>query len=160
MRRIVLCLSIALLATLLVATPASAGRRWCARDPIVSLNGHTVQVWVAIPEAYVALVDGPIEVHFQTPTGMSRAVVLTDDGFNGHGEIVSFSNDSRSRISPAGDFSVRIWVAVPIDERHPGADVTASKIPMLVTVVDGEQRQELYGWSSGSWLTTRIGNGT
>jgi hypothetical protein len=160
MRRTFLCLCLALLASLLLASPAAAGRSWCARDPIVVLNGRTVQVWVAIPEEYVPLVNGPIEVQFQTPAGMTRSVALTDEGFNGHGEVVSFSEDLRSRMSLNGDFSVRIWVAVPIDESRADSSITASKIPTLVTVIDGDQRQELRGWSSGSWLTTRIGNET
>lgn len=160
MRRTLLCLSLALLASLLIATPAAAGRSWCARDPIVILNGRAVQVWVAIPEEYVSLVNGPIEVQFQTPAGMTRSVALTDDGFNGYGEVVSFSEDTRSWISPNGDFSVRIWVSVPIDESRAEARINTRKIPTLITVVDGDERQELRGWSSGSWLVTRIGNGT
>src|SRR5688500_9534927 len=124
MRRSILCLVLVIIATLLIASPASAGRRWCARDPIVNLNGNSVQVWVAIPEEYVPFVNGPIDVAFRTPAGMSRSVVMTDDGFNGLGEVVTFSDDSKSKINAQGAFTVQIWVSVPIDAAR--ADATAN----------------------------------
>ncbi len=160
MRRSIFCFVLVILASLLVASPASAGRRWCARDPIVNLNGNTVQVWVAIPEEYVSLVDGPVEVEFKTPTGMSRSVVMTDDGFNGFGEVVSFSDDPRSKLNPKGAFTIQIRVAVPIDESRAGSTLKASDIPTQITVIDGESTQVFHGWYTGSWVTTRINNGS
>lgn len=159
MRRSIFCLSLAVLATLLVASPASAGRRWCARDPIVALNGNVVQVWVAIPEEYVSLVNGPIDVQFETPAGMTRTVVLTDGGYNGHGEVISFSDDAHSTIDSNGDFRVRIWVAVPIDERQADTSRTARKFPLQITVIDDSETRVLHGWNTGSWSTTRINDG-
>lgn len=159
MRRSILCLVLVTIASLLVASPASAGRRWCARDPIVNLNGNSVQVWVAIPEEYVPLVNGPIDVEFRTPAGMSRSVVMTDDGFNGFGEVVTFSDDSQSKINPQGAFTVQIWVSVPIDEAQADATAKVRRIPAQITVIEGSRTQVLHGWSDGSWVTTRISNG-
>jgi hypothetical protein len=159
MRRSLLCLVLVIIATLLFASPASAGRRWCARDPIVSLDGHAVQVWVAIPEEYVPLVNGPIEVEFRTPAGMSRSVVMTDDGFNGFGEAVTFSDDSMSKINAHGAFTVQIWVSVPIDEDQLDAAAKARRFPAQITVIESSRTQVFHGWSDGSWVSTRIGNG-
>lgn len=159
MRRLILCLCLALVATLLVAAPASAGRRWCARDPIVSLDGNIVQVWVAIPDEYVYLVNGPIAVQFKTPAGMARSIVLTDDGFNGHGETVSFSDDPKARVNAMGAFTVRIRVSVPIDETQAGPDVSMLKFPTQITIIEGGKTTVLYGWNTGSWVTTSVDNG-
>lgn len=159
MRRLILCLSLTLIATLLVATPATAGRRWCARDPIVSLDGNIVQVWVAIPDEYVHLVNGPIDVQFKTPAGMARSVVLTDDGFNGYGEVVSFADDPKGSVNPKGSFTVRIWVSVPIDETLALSENTTRTIPTQITVIDGSKTTVLHGLNTGSWVTTRVNNG-
>jgi hypothetical protein len=159
MRRLILSLSLALFVILLVASPALAGRRWCARDPIVSLDGNHLQVWVAIPEEYVYLVNGPIEVTFKTPAGITRSVVMTDDGFNGHGEVVTFVDDPKSEVNPNGSFTVRVWVSVPIDEAHTAADIKARRIPTQITVVEGNTTQVLYGWNTGSWITTNVNIG-
>ena len=158
MRRSILCFVLVIIAMLLVVSPASAGRRWCARDPIVSLNGNVVQVWVAIPEEYVPLVSGPIEVEFKTPKGMSRSVVLTDDGFNGFSEVVTFSDDPESKFNATGAFSVKIRVSVPIDVSRSDTKIKPRDIPTQVTVIDGENTQVFHGWNTGSWVTTRINN--
>ena len=159
MRRSLLCLGLVIIATLVLASPASAGRSWCARDPIVSLNGHPVQVWVAIPEEYVPLVNGPIEVEFRTPKGMTRSVVMPDDGFNGYGEVVTFSEDLTSTINEQGDFTVQVRVSVPIDEAGADGSFNMHGIPTQVTIIEGANTQVLQGWSAGSWVMTRIGNG-
>jgi hypothetical protein len=158
MRRSILCLGLVIIAMLLVASPAAAGRRWCARDPIVSLNGNPVQVWIAIPEEYVPLVNGPIEVQFRTPKGMTRSVDFTDGGFNGLGEVVTFTDDAKSRINAQGAFTIQIWVAIPIDEARADATARSRGIPTQITVIDGDKTQVLHGWNTGSWVTTRISN--
>ncbi len=159
MRRSILCFVLVIIATLLFASPASAGRRWCSRDPIVSLNGHAVQVWVAIPEEYVPLVNGPIDIEFRTPTGMSRSIVMTDDGFNGFGEVVTFSDDPRGKVNAQGAFTVQIWVSVPIDEDQADATAKARRFPAQITVIEDSRTQVFHGWSDGSWVSTRIGSG-
>jgi hypothetical protein len=158
MRRLILCLSLACIATLFVATPASAGRAWCARDPIVNLDGHELQVWVAIPDEDVYLVNGPIDIQFTTPAGMTRSVVFTDDGFNEHGEDVSFADDSHGSVNANGSFTVRIRVSVPIDETLAHAEPKTRKIPAQITIIEGGQTTVLHGWSSGSSIAVRVNN--
>ena len=159
MRRSILCLGLVIIATLLVASPASAGRRWCARDPIVSLNGHAVQVWVAIPDEYVHLVNGPIDVQFETPAGMTRTVTFTDSGFNNHGEVVTFVDDPSASVNPQGSFKIRVRVSVPIDEQLAKAELKTSRIATQVTVVEGGRSIDYRGWNTGSWVTVNVNNG-
>lgn len=159
MRHLTLCFCLALVATLFVVAPASAGRRWCARDPIVNLSGHELQVLIAIPDEYVHLVNGPVDVTFKTPAGMTRSVVFTDDGFNGFGEVVSFDDDPKGSVNPRGGFTVNLRVSIPIDETLANAELKTRKIPTQITVIDGGKTTVLHGWNSGSWITTRVNNG-
>jgi hypothetical protein len=158
MRRVILCLSLALLATLLIATPASAGRAWCARDPIVNLDGHIVQVWVAIPDEYVHLVNGPIDVEFSTPAGVERSVVFTDEGFNGHGERVTFVDNPAVAIEAPNSFPVSIHVSVSIDETLANAELSTRSIPMEITVIVDGESTVIHGVSSGSWIVIPVNN--
>ena len=159
MRRYTFCFLLALCVTLLIASPASAGRRWCARDPIVTLDGHALQVWVAIPAEFEHLVNGPIDVQFTTPAGMSRSVVLTDDGFNGYGEVVSFADDSAASVNPHGAFTVRVWVAVPISDLPEEAEPRVPRVPVQITIVEGDSTNVFHGWSTGMSVVTRVNEG-
>jgi hypothetical protein len=159
MRHLVFSVCVSIVATLMVVAPASAGRTWCSRDPIVNVDGHTIQVLVAIPDEYVDLVNGPIDVVFETPAGMNRSVVFTDDGFNGFGETVSFVDAPRRPVNSQSDFTLSVRVTVPIDESLATSTLKTTQIPTWITVTEGNTSVVLHGWSSGSWVTARIGNG-
>ena len=123
MRRFTTGVVLALLSLLLVALPATAAQEWCPKDPVVELNGVRVEIVVAIPAEYVGLVNGPIQVEVATPRGTERELVFTDDGFNGHGEVVRFTDLGSA---PGSSFPARIRVVVPLS-----GDTT---IPVQVTV--------------------------
>lgn len=116
----------------LVSSPVGAGLQWCPRDPIVALNGQEVQIWVAIPEQYQTAVTGPVEVDIRTPHGVEQEVIFTDEGFNGHGEVVEFYE--RGRLGDEMDVQVRI--RVPYDRSM----VERGNLDVLLTIVlpDGE----------------------
>jgi hypothetical protein len=145
-RRRGIALALGLLAVLLLAAPAEAGRRWCARDPIVRLNGAEVQIWVAVPAEYEAAVSGPIQVRIATPRGVTREVVLTDEGFNGHGEAVTFAPRA-GRVS-GGSFVASVEIRVPVD----AAAVAAKAVPVRVEVVQDGRSQ----WFDGSAAAVRF----
>jgi hypothetical protein len=86
---------------------------WCKKDPVVRLNGTQLQVWVAIPAQYQPLVTGPVRVAVNTPEGVARELVSTDEGFNGYGEAVTFGDIKGSIRYRA--FPTEIRVSVPID---------------------------------------------
>jgi hypothetical protein len=92
MRRLGISCFLGVLALLLVAAPASAGRVWCARDPIVRIDGTDVQVWVAIPDEFVPYVTDAVRVKLATPKGLSHQVLFTDTGFNNYGEDVRWGD--------------------------------------------------------------------
>ncbi len=123
MHRVTGALILALVVLLLVPLPTAAGQLWCPKDPVVELNGTRVQIVVAIPAEYVGLVNGPIQVEIATPRGTERELVFTDDGFNGHGEVVRFTDLGSA---PGTSFPARIRVVVPLS-----GDTT---IPAQVTV--------------------------
>ena len=107
-------------------TPANAGLVWCKTDPIVRLNGQTVQVLVSIPDTYVSRVDGPTRVEIKTPQQVKRELLFVDDGFNGHGEDFSFS-DIGDGYGTATGYRIKIKVTVPIE--------TSNTVPILVEVI-------------------------
>ena len=118
MKRRGLSLVLPLLALLVGVLPARAGESWCFSDPIVRLNGTRIQILVGIPEGYQPLVNGPIEVEIKTPDGTTRELILTDAGFNGHGEVVRFGDLDDDEARGAKAFTTKIKVRVPIDKRR------------------------------------------
>jgi hypothetical protein len=128
MRRFISALVPPIVLFVLVAAPAGAGLQWCPRDPIVSLSGQTIQIWVAIPEDDQAAVTGPIEVQITTPRGVSQEVLFTDEGFNGFGETVEFRERGRLRDD---EMNVGLRVRVPYDPRM----VEGRDLPVLLTVI-------------------------
>jgi len=77
MRRLIWSTLLGVLTLLVIATPALAGKIWCARDPMVSLNGNDVQIWVATPAEYQSYVTGPIDFDILTPKRVSQPDPLT-----------------------------------------------------------------------------------
>jgi hypothetical protein len=152
LKHLVVSSVLGVLAVLLLASPAAAGRVWCAIDPVVSLNGTTVQVLVAVPDEYVALVNGPVAVDIRTPQGVNRSVISTDPGFNGYGEVVTFS-DFPVRVSYVLPILTQITVSVPLTS----GDVTS--IPVQVTVIHGGNTTVTEGTSNGTTVITFVQSG-
>src|SRR5262249_45817786 len=113
MRRFALIALAALLMLGFVATPASAGKGWCRSDPVVSLNGVTLQFWIAIPLDNQSDVIDPISIVFLAPRSSNATRVSSDSGFNGYGESIQLVSNG-SRIAPDGSFNVTISVSVPM----------------------------------------------
>ena len=135
MKRLTGSVTLALVAVVLLVAPASAGRQWCAKDPVVSLNGTVVQILVGVPEEYVPAVNGAIDVRVATPSGVAPDVVFLDAGFNGYGEIVSFQS-SDGTVAEDGSFDAGIRVRVPVNQqtlRELGLPNGA--VPVQITVI-------------------------
>ena len=129
MKRLPLPILVSLLAVLVLTLPAHA-MRWCRADPIISLDGTVVQILVAIPEEYVPYVDGPTKVVIAVPDSVDRQVLMTDAGFNGHGEVVNFYPGVGS--AKNGKIPVVIGVQVPIGPSEPPY---TAQVPVEVTVI-------------------------
>lgn len=128
LKRLSLATMFGILALLLVAMPASAGLVWCQGDPTVSLNGTTVQIMIAIPLDDQPLVTGPVHVVIGTPASVSRRVLLTDAGFNNHGEQISFQDIESGKSGSV--FPADVSVSIPVDASHPGG----ANIPVTMTI--------------------------
>jgi hypothetical protein len=131
MRKLFVALALGALAVLVLATPAMAARTWCARDPIVRINGHDVQFWVAVPEEYVPLVSGPIDIEILTATPVNAEVLFLDEGFNGYGETVRFGQMKKGKVYEDGSFDIQMNVKVPISDRK------IRKVPLQLTFTIG-----------------------
>lgn len=131
MRKMLVAMTLGVLAVLMLAAPAMAGRTWCARDPIVRINGHDVQMWVAVPAEYVSLVSGPIDIQILTAQPVDAEVLFLDEGFNGYGETVTFGALKRGKVYSNGSFDLQLKVKVPINDKK------IRKIPLQLTFTIG-----------------------
>lgn len=138
-------------ALLIFALPASAARAWCMRDPIVELNGASVQIWVAIPLEYEQYVSGPIQVTITTPSSVDRQLVFVDAGFNGYGEKIRWGDlkycallllCKPAKVAADGSFDVEVSAVVPINKNLLFNLLGASSIPLQLTIIleDGTTR--------------------
>lgn len=135
MRRFLFAASMGLLTVLMLASPALAARSWCARDPIVALDGAPVQIWVAIPDEYVEMVNGPIDVKIITPLKTRQDVIYLDpEGFNGHGEVLKFGTNDMLKKDKDGSFDALVSVTVPVDRMMLEKKHHVRSIPLQVTI--------------------------
>ena len=148
-KHILVSVVLSMLAVLMLASPVAAGRVWCAIDPVVSLNGTTVQILVAVPEEYVSRVNGAVAVDVRTAQGAQRSVISTDPGFNGFGEVVTFS-DFPAWVSYATPMLTQISVSVPVTAGSP------TSIPVQVTVIQNGITTVTEGVSSGTNVTLMV----
>ena len=143
MKRVLRAPLIGLLALVVLALPVTAGEiSWCETDPIVSLNGTAVQILVALPQDQVPLVTGPTVVRIAIPSDAVVAVLLTDPGFNGHGEVVTW--ETSGSLQPGQPIPVQIAISVPIDTSKLAGD---SLVPVRVTVVP-DNATPLVAWGT------------
>jgi hypothetical protein len=135
MKRLTGSIALAFVAILLLIAPVSAGRQWCARDPVIALNGIAVQILVAVPEEYAPAVNGPIDVRVWLPDSVEHEVIFLDAGFNGHGEVVRFQ-PTGAPVAADGSFDIRVRVSVPLDTPAlAGADLVGGAVPLQLTIV-------------------------
>ena len=120
---------LAVLALLVVTAPVDAGRRWCQKDPIFSIAGTSVPLYVSVYDDQQSHVTGPIAVTLSVPAGVSVVVTYVDSGFNGYGEKITVVTNSRLKVTSKG-VQTQFQVSVP-------ADVT---MPVLVTVAPANGR--------------------
>lgn len=140
---------VALCAFVLLSSSASAGWSWCAKDPVVALNGAQLQILVSIPQELQTVVNGPVQVDVSVPPGVTSAVVFTDDGFNGYGERVRFITDGN--LHRFGDaFSATIRASVP---------TTGQVIPTQLTIVSDDASAPTVTGTSAGVLTLAVVTG-
>ena len=111
-RRLVPSLVLVVVVLLAAAAPASAGRKWCQKDPAFLVAGIYVSVDVAVYADQTSHVTGPISVTLFVPAGIDASVAFTDDGFNAHGESVAIVTDKRLQTTGRG-IQIRVVVQVP-----------------------------------------------
>ena len=105
------------------APNASAGIVWCRTDPAVSINGQTVNIFVASTEEIYQQATGPTDVIVSVPVGVSAQLLWTDPGF-GFGETVTILESSRLRVTSSG---VQIMVSAFVP--------ATGSLPVLVEIV-------------------------
>ncbi len=107
----------------LLAPNAAAEIAWCRTDPAISINGQTVNIFVASTEEIFQQATGPTHVTVSVPVGVSATLLWTDPGF-GYGETVSIVESSRLRVTASG---VQIMVSAYVP--------ATGSLPVLVEVI-------------------------
>lgn len=130
MKRLVLrvfptSLVLAMVALLVLAVPASAGRAWCRADPIMTIDGEVVDVYISSNLQMFLSASGPIQMVVTVPQGVKANVVLHDLGFlRGYKTKIEYSSDLQVRSD--GHVPIRVAVYAP---------ARSSSLPVSVTVV-------------------------
>jgi hypothetical protein len=122
-RSVAAALVLVLAALAVVAPNASASIHWCRTDPAVSINGQTVNIFVASTEEIYQQATGPTDVVVSVPVGVSAQLLWTDPGF-GYGETVTIVESSRLRVTSSG---VQIMVSVFVP--------ATGSLPVLLEIV-------------------------
>lgn len=161
MRKLLAAVMTGFIALFILAIPAAAGRQWCAKDPIVALNGHEVQILVAVPEEMQPAVTGPIHVFVVTHADVMQELIFTDSGFNGFGETVEFATrPGRGDIDEDDSFNARIRVSIQVDTSllsmldNVGNGDT---VPIQVTIIMDGETTVFYGQSRGLTRVITVG---
>jgi hypothetical protein len=143
-RQFLAALVCGLLATIVLTMPAMAGVTWCRADPIVRVHGYEIQMWVGVPEGYEQYVNGPISFKIDTPPGIERKVIFTDEGFNGYGETVTWGDTWGQ---------AKLTVKVPMNQAALGAGV---QVPVELTIKSPWGTQVMYGTHTGTYLSVPL----
>lgn len=138
------------LITLIALSGGIFASGWCRADPIVTINGEEVQVWVAIPADMQSAVNGPIQVRFSRPWNADAKVIHLDSGFNGYGEKVTFFDGPSA--NPDGSMNIQVFVTVPIDATKLPAGVW--NVPVQLEIVT--DRGTTYAYGNHWWTATTV----
>jgi hypothetical protein len=111
MRLRIMSIMLGLTALLFSVTPASAGRVWCSRDPVIKVNGQVVDVLVSSYTEMNASANGPVQLIVTVPVGSSASVLATDNGF-GYGYSVTIKTSSALTMTSKSTH-VRVEVYTP-----------------------------------------------
>ena len=156
MKRLAGSVTFALVALVMLVAPVSAGREWCAKDPIVTLNGSVAQILVAVPEEYVPAVNGPIDVRVTLPRAVVAEVTFLDSGFNGHGETVAFQPTGAS-VATDGSFVAGIRASVPVDQQVlRDLSLPGGTVPVQVTVITNGKTTVVEGHNNGTTVDVTV----
>ena len=114
MRMRIVSVVLGLFAVLFSATAASAGHVWCARDPVIKVNGQVVDVLVSSYTEMNASASGPVELVITVPSGATVNVLATDTGF-GFGYTVTLKTSS-ALSATATSTQLRVEVYAPSND--------------------------------------------
>jgi hypothetical protein len=93
---------------------AAAGVAWCRTDPAILVDGVPADIFVSAPIDAPLKVTGPTEIVVSTPVGIEAVLIAYGVGF-GKGEVVSFDQSRKLKVSPDG-IELRVEVFLPASD--------------------------------------------
>jgi hypothetical protein len=89
MHRYIAAFLLGALALLVLAAPATAGRKWCAKDPVFKIDGQVIDVLVSSYEEMLTTASGPVRIVLALP-------VKVDVTPRSTGPVTAMSKERRS----------------------------------------------------------------
>ena len=144
--------AIGVLALLLVLNVPDAGAilGWCAKDPVVKIDGRTADIWVASHDALHEAITGPIQIVVTVPAGVPTELLAADLGFGKTGYAVAFVQDPALAQDAGVRTQVRVAVFVPATD--PTLPVRVDFAPRSSPLSPASAIGTVNSWV---WLTTR-----
>lgn len=80
---------------------AGASWRWCATDPLVSIDGRLGDIFLASDLSLHATASGPSIIRIAIPRSSTGEVVASDLGFGLKGYDIAFATDASLKATPS-----------------------------------------------------------
>jgi hypothetical protein len=123
MQRFLGAIAVALLLTLGSVDAALAGTKWCAVDPIVTVDGRTSDVTVGFDAAYIPSLLPPVVFRFHVPSN-SKASVTMPAAPIAYTVEVQYDLPARQKKDPV---TVTVEALVPASEIFPTQTVVSAR---------------------------------
>jgi hypothetical protein len=150
MKRFGAAIALVALAVLVLASPASAGRAWCAADPVAVVDGKLADVRIASSLDAFIEVTGPNRLVLTVPEGVNGWFLLSDLGF-GRGYDLQVKHSSDLQKTWRG---TEVMVEVYVPAKDDSLPVTATFSPRVLGLLGLSKSTSVSG-SSNEWLTLK-----
>jgi hypothetical protein len=151
MKRFGAAFALVVLAMMMLAAPASAGRAWCAADPVAVVDGKVADIKVASSLDALFEVTGPNKLVLVVPEGVNGWFLLSDLGF-GRGYNLDVEHSSDLQKTWRG---TEIMIKVYVPAKDDSLPVTVTYRPHLLGLLNLTKAASVSG-SSNEWLTLSV----
>ncbi len=148
MRRMLVPLWLGLMAAFMVASPVFAARGWCARDPMVMIDGDIANILAAAPLSATLKVTGPNQLIITVPEGVEAYTVFADPGF-GRGWKITYRESSKLKRTANGiQLDIRLYV--------PATDSTMPVQLQFAPRIIGILQPTTVEGTANEWIVMRV----
>jgi hypothetical protein len=130
MQRFLGAIAVALVLTLGSVNGALAGTKWCAVDPIVTVDGRTSDVTVGFDESHIPSLLPPVVFRFHVPSN-SKASVTMPASTVAYTVEVQYDLPPREKKDPV---TVTVETLVPASATFPTQTVVSTRVVTIAVL--------------------------